>query len=51
MQLVLKLLTRLERGGLARQLQSLVEIREVVLDDKDGVGQVVGLAQLFELFG
>jgi len=28
-----------------------MKIREVVLDDKDGVGKVKGLAELFELFG
>lgn len=50
-QFILQVLTCLERGGLARQLQALVKIREVVLDNKDGVSEVVGLAQFFELFG
>jgi hypothetical protein len=50
-QLVLEVLTRLERRRLARQLQALVKVWEVELDDEDGVGESVVFAQLFELFG
>lgn len=51
MELVLNVLISLQRSGLARQLEALVKVREVELDDEDGVSQVVALAQLFELFG
>lgn len=50
-ELVFNVLVRVQGCGLARQLKALVKVREVELDDEDGVGQVVALAQLFELFG
>ena len=48
---ILDVLTLLERRGLARQLQSLVEVGQVVAQHQHGVAQGVELAQLFELFG
>ena len=50
-QLFLDILSISECGGLARQLEALIKVWEVVLDDKDGVGEIVELSELFELFG
>ena len=50
-QLLLNVLVAIERSWLARQLQALVKIWQVEFEDEHRVGQVVGLAQLFELFG
>ena len=50
-KLILNSLSSLARSGLARQLKSLVKIWEVELKNEDGIGEVVGLAEFFELFG
>ena len=50
-QLILNSLACLQGSGLARQLKSLVKIWEVELEDEDGIREVVGLAEFFELFG
>jgi len=38
-------------GGSARQLESIVEVGDEVLEDEDHVGEAEELSEAFELFG
>ena len=50
-ELVLNVLTSTKGRGLARKLETLVKVRQVILDDKDCVAEIIELSELFELFG
>jgi len=50
-EFVLNVFVWAQRCRLTGQLKAIVKIGQVKLDEEDGVGQIVGLAQLFELFG
>lgn len=50
-ELLISVLSILQRGSLAWEGQSVVEVWDVVLHDEHSVAQLEELAQFFELFG